>query len=183
MHASLDKTVEKELVEGCINRDRKVQKKLYDLFSSRMYGVCLRYSNDRETARDIMQEGFINIYKNIHKFRFTGSLEGWMKRIMINKALENYRSNTNYRNQSSIEFAEDQSHSSWIVENISKDELLKVVQKLAPGYRAVFNMYAIEGFSHAEIAEMMEISESTSKSQLSRARQLLQAEITKLKMK
>lgn len=145
-----------------------------------MFGVCLRYSNGYEEAKDILQDGFVKIYTKLGQFNHSGSFEGWMKRIFVNTALEYYRINKNHMNHSDVETAFEQPHHDFTLENINRKEILAVLNKMAPGYRTVLNMFIIEGYSHAEIAEMLGISEGTSKSQLSRARVLLQEALTKL---
>lgn len=149
------------------------------MYSKVMFGMCLRYSNSYDDAKDILQEGFIKVYTKISQYNFTGSFEGWMKRIFINSALEHYRVNKNYMNQYDVEFATENPHHDFTVEKISQKEILKMLNAMPAGYRAVLNLFIIEGYSHAEIAEMLGITEGTSKSQLSRARVILQNEILK----
>ena len=169
-----------ELVKACIRKDRKAQKKLYNLLSSRMFAVCLRYAANVHQAEDILQEGFIKVFQKLDTFRLEGSFEGWVRRIMINCALEEYRKSLKKAGDTQIDETFDVGMDNQIVEGINADEMLKCIQKLATGYRTVFNLYAIEGFSHQEIAEMLGISEATSKSQLSRARVLLQKMIKEM---
>jgi len=170
---------EKELVNGCIRGDKRYQKMLYDLYGKKMYGVCLRYCNDKDIAKDVMQDAFVKILTNIGQFKFTGPLEAWIRRIMVNTSIQFYRSSISLKE---VELSEAHGEVRYdeTFSKLSKDEILKLIQNLAPGYRTVFNMYVIEGYSHAEIAEMMGINENTSKSQLSRARVILQEEIKKL---
>ncbi len=170
---------EKELVHGCIRGDKRYQKMLYDLYGKKMYGVCLRYCNDKDIAKDVMQDAFVKILTNIGQFKFTGPLEAWIRRIMVNTSIQFYRSSISLKE---VELSEAHGEVRYdeTFSKLSKDEILKLIQNLAPGYRTVFNMYVIEGYSHAEIAEMMGINENTSKSQLSRARVILQEEIKKL---
>ncbi len=144
-----------------------------------MFGVCLRYSNGYEEAKDILQDGFVKIFTKLGQFSFSGSFEGWMKRVFVNTALEYYRVNKNHMNHSDVELANNNPHNDFIIENISRKEILEAMNKLAHGYRTVLNMYVIEGYSHAEIGEMLGISEGTSKSQLSRARAYLQKALLK----
>lgn len=171
---------EKELINSCLKGDRKAHKKLYDHYAKMMFGICLRYSNGYEEAKDILQEGFIKVFTKMNQYRFSGSFEGWMKRIFVNTALEYYRLNKHYLNESDVESAAHKPHHDFTLERISQKEILAALNKLAPGYRTVFNMYAIEGYTHAEIGEMLGISEGTSKSQLSRARMLLQEALKQL---
>ncbi len=170
---------EKELINLCLKGDRKAHKQLYDHYARTMFGICLRYSNGYEEAKDILQDGFIKVFTKLGQYRFSGSFEGWMKRIFVNTALEFYRVNKSHMNQSDVELAVDNPHHDFTVEHMSRKEILIALNKLAPGYRTVLNMYVIEGYSHAEIAEMLGISEGTSKSQLSRARVLLQEALIK----
>lgn len=170
---------EKELINLCLKGDRKAHKKLYDHYARTMFGVCLRYSNGYEEAKDILQDGFIKVFTKLNQYRFSGSFEGWMKRIFVNTALEFYRVNKNYMNHGDVEMASENPHHDYTVEHMSRKEILVALNKLAPGYRTVLNMFIVEGYSHAEIAEMLGISEGTSKSQLSRARVLLQEALIK----
>lgn len=146
-----------------------------------MYGVCLRYSKDTDGAQDILQDGFIKVFGKLEQYKAQGSFEGWMRRIFINTALEKFRSRTlilsiDERLEVPLEIIPDT-----IVSELAAAELLKMVQELSPQYRLVFNLYAVEGYSHREISETLGISEGTSKSNLSRARNILQERIVKLK--
>ncbi|MEI7595555.1 MAG: sigma-70 family RNA polymerase sigma factor [Bacteroidota bacterium] len=172
---------EKLLIKQCIDGHSNAQELLYRRFASKMLGVCMRYANSRMEAEDILQEGFIKIFNNLDKFQFNGSLEGWVRRIMVNSALTHYKANIKYIQ--SIEYDSaccEEVSKSEILESINTKELLKLIQTMPEGYKMVFNMFAIEGYSHKEIGELMGISESTSKSQLSRARVYLQEKIKKL---
>jgi RNA polymerase sigma factor (sigma-70 family) len=165
------------IIRGCQQKDAKAQKELFDLFGSKMYGVCLRYCGNRNDAQDVIQEGFLKIYEKIYQFEFKGSFEGWMRRIFVNLALERFRGQYQIINiQDSWRDSGDEGIEG-ITSSITTDELLKIIQDLSPKYRAVFNLYAIEGYSHKEIAEMLDISEGTSKSNLSRARIILQEKV------
>lgn len=166
---------EKQLIEGCKKGNRLAQKELYELFSRKMMGVCLRYSNDRETARDLLQEGFVKIFMNIEAYSGTGSFEGWMRRIFVNCALEYLRKTDVLREASNLDnSAELTEPDASVIEQLSAQDLMELIQRLPAGFRAVFNLFAIEGYSHKEIGEMLHITESTSRSQYTRARQLLQ---------
>lgn len=169
-------TIETDLIKGCIEGDRRMQKELYDRFSPKMYAVCLRYMGNADDAQDILQEGFIKIYKNLERFRGDGSFEGWVRRIFVNTAIEQIRKKkmdvSLTEKEETIEYK-----SVTAVDNINEKDLLKIVSGLSPGYRSVFNMYVVEGFSHKEIGELLGISEGTSKSQLARARMILQERI------
>ena len=163
-----------QIREGCAKGDRKFQQMLYDLFSAKMFGVCLRYANEYNNAQDLLQEGFVKVFKNIEKFRGEGSFEGWVRRIFVNTAIEHYRRQVNLYalHESEVNYFEHYQDNA--LEILKHEDVLKMIQKLSSGYRTVFNLYVIEGYSHKEIAEKMGISEGTSKSQLARARYLLQ---------
>lgn len=173
----MSKLSEQELVEACVKGDGRAQKLLYEQYSRTMFGICLRYSNTYEEAKDILQDGFVKVFTKMSQFGFQGSFEGWMKRIFVNTALEYYRSNKNHMYHEDVNVAYDQPHHDHTIDKISQKEILEILQSLAPGYRNVLNLYIIEGYSHAEIAEMLQINEGTSKSQLSRARVILQQAI------
>lgn len=175
----MDKASEQHLIKLCIDGDRAAQKKLFDTYSRVMYGICLRYSSNAEEAKDILQDGFVKVFTKLSQFGFNGSFEGWMKRVFVNTALEYYRVNKNHMYHSDIDLAVDKPHQDYTIERITQKEILKVMNNMAPGYRMVLNLFIIEGYGHSEIAEMMGISEGTSKSQLSRARVLLQQELRK----
>lgn len=145
-----------------------------------MYGLCLKYANDKDDAKDIMQDGFIKVFQKIDQFGEKGSFEGWVRRIMINTALEKYRSQvTIYSLDERMPLSDEGVHSS-VIEDLSVKDLLGLIRQLTPKYRMVFNLYAIEGYNHKEIGEMLGISEGTSKSNLSRARLNLQEKVKEL---
>lgn len=142
-----------------------------------MFGVCLQYSDNYEDAKDILQEGFIKVFSNLNQFKGKGSFEGWIRRIMVNTALEKYR-DKHYLNSVNEDEAEKLERTDInILDEISAKDLLKVIQELSPRYRMVFNLFAIEGYSHKEISALLDISEGTSKSNLSRARAILQEKL------
>jgi RNA polymerase sigma factor (sigma-70 family) len=164
-------------LEGCRLNDRKAQEMLYRSLSSKMMGVCLRYASSQFEAEEILQIGFIKVFKNINQFAEKGSFEGWIRRIMINTAIEQSRKRIIFQDIDEIE-ENTVLNSQWFeIDSLEVRDLLKMVQELALGYRLVFNMYVIEGFSHKEIALALDISESASKSQLFRARVRLQEKI------
>ncbi len=177
-----DEMNEQQIIDGCKKQDRNAQKALYEKYSRVMYGVCLRYCSDAESAKDLLQDGFIKIFANIQSFQDKGSFEGWMKRIFINQALENLR-----KDKKLIQTTDDlQNYSDMIDEStdesmykIPESELLKMIYELPKGYSTVFNLYAIENYSHKQIAEMLDVTESTSRSQYVRARQILQEKVKK----
>jgi RNA polymerase sigma factor, sigma-70 family len=167
------------IIQGCIDGDRSQQEKLYQMFASKMYGVCLRYSKNPEQAKDILQDGFVKVFEKIGQFRSEGSFEGWLRRLMINTALERFRKQ---RQVVSLDLLPDVAEMEDTEDDevaFSMDELLSYIQMLPERYRMVFNLYVMEEMTHKEVAEMMGITEGTSKSDLSRARVILQNLINK----
>jgi RNA polymerase sigma factor (sigma-70 family) len=171
---------DEQIIIGCIKGDRKYQELLYKKFSPKMYAVCFRYAAEPNEAQDMLQEGFIRIYKNIDRFRHEGSFEGWVRRIFVNTALEIIRKKGNMYVVHDAENIKRESGDENSLQLLMKEDLMGMVQSLSAGYRTVFNLYAIEGFSHKEIGKMLNITEGTSKSQLARARQLLQKKVAQL---
>jgi RNA polymerase sigma factor (sigma-70 family) len=165
---------EDELITGCCKNDRTFQRHLYEKYSRRMYVVCLRYTKNQLEAEDILQESFIKVFDNIKKFRRECPLEAWIKRIVINTALKNNRSKLYLHPAVDVEHVEEDFNEEITLSNYNYKELLELVRQLPPRYQIVFNLYAIEGFQHKEIAEMLGTTEGTSKSQYSRARVILQ---------
>ncbi len=164
-----------QLIEACIKGDRQSQSRLYNLYMQKMFVVCLRYSKSREEAEEILQEGFMKVFEFMHQYRFAGPFEGWMRKIMVNCALQKYRSKGNLRPVVDIDTATaNYAVNEDIIGKIGTKELLKMVQQLPPACRLTFNLYVFEGMKHREIAELLRISEGTSKSNLSDARALLQ---------
>ena len=179
----LSKTLtEEELIKGCILEYKAYQKALYDKFAGKMLAVCMRYARDRSEAEDILQEGFIKIFDNIAGFKAQGSFEGWIRRIIVNTALNQYRKNNSRNEVYEYEMQEFDSamEDPTALGKLSEKELLQMIAALPDGYRVVFNLYAIEGYSHKEISEMLLIKESTSRSQLVKARQALQQRINQV---
>lgn len=169
-----------ELIQGCIQQDKKCQEELFRMYSGKMLSLCMRYARHQLEAEDILQDGFIKAFKNLEQFKFNGSFEYWLRRIMINTAIKNYRkSSTRNELLSGDAMPYDQGKSPDAYSNLGIEELMEIINQLPDGYRIVFNMYAIEGYSHKEIAEAMNIQESTSRSQLVKARKILQEKITK----
>lgn len=166
------------MISGCMANHAGAQQLLFDRYSKKMMGVCLRYVSNYEEAQDILQESFIKVFQKISSYEGKGSLDGWIRRIIINTALDHFRKNKDYRFQQEISEEEHAIATEMnVMENIQVKELLTIIQALPAGFRTVFNLYAVEGFSHKEIGEMLGISESTSKSQYSRARMHLQKHI------
>jgi RNA polymerase sigma-70 factor (ECF subfamily) len=147
-----------------------MQRLLYDRFSSMMYAVCLRYSDNTEDANDVMQEGFIKVYKSLPKFRAEGSFEGWVRRIFINTSIEHYRKKVKLYNVSEVQENTIEDSELNALDSLATKDILNIINELSPGYKQVFNLHVIEGYSHKEIAEMTGITEGTSKSQLARAK-------------
>jgi len=165
---------EEQLVKACISGNASAQKEFYDLFAKKMMGVCLRYTNNYEEAQDVLQDGFIKVFNKLSKFINKGSLEGWVRRIMVNTALDHYRKNKKFQKDVEIDAVSFKlEKQEYIVESINAQDLLKIIQTIPEGYRVVFNLFAIEGYSHKEIAEQLGVTESTSKSQFSRAKKML----------
>lgn len=150
-----------------------MQRLLYDRFSSMMYAVCLRYSTNPEDANDIMQEGFIKVFKSLDKFRSEGSFEGWIRRIFINTSIEHYRKKIKFNYVSEIPENTIEDGELNALDTLAAKDIMNTINELSPGYKLVFNMHVIEGYSHKEIAEILGITEGTSKSQLARAKGVL----------
>lgn len=171
---------DEKIIQGCRKGKRKSQKLLYEKFNKKLFVVCMRYSRGRLDAEDILQDAFVNIYANIAKFRQDCPLEQWMKRIVVNTALKHYRSRIHQYPPYDVDQLEDQlPDQEFTLSNFNFKELLAMIQKLPERCQVVFNLFAIEGYQHNEIAEMLEISTGTSKSQFSRAKVLLQEMIRK----
>src|SRR5690606_38798350 len=143
-----------------------------------MYAVCLRYANNPDDAQDLLQEGFVKVYRNLHRFRAEGSFEGWIRRVFINSSIEHFRkkslqlSKVSDKEENTIEDTDISA-----LDNLAEKDIINLIQQLSPGYRTVFNLYVVEGYSHREIGEKLGISEGTSKSQLARARAILQKKV------
>lgn len=179
--------IDESIIKGCIAGKRSAQNALYRKFSGMMLSVCMRYAQNRDEAEDILQEAFIKIFQNIATFRGEGSFEGWMKRIMINHALNHYRKNKKMPFLQDIEEINEQEilnkeDFSKHHEPVSADILLSLIQMLPHGYRMVFNLYVFEEYSHKEIGKELSISENTSKTQLLKARRMLRRKLTELNL-
>jgi RNA polymerase sigma factor (sigma-70 family) len=169
-----------ELIKRCKAGERKSQELLYKQFASKMLGVCMRYATDRMEAEDMLQNGFIKVFQKMNDYRGDGSFEGWVRRIMVHSSIEYYRKHHKMLQLVDIESASNEpSVNAIAAANLDAKDLMILIQQLSPGYRMVFNLYAIEGYSHKEIGEIMGISEGASKSQLSRARTILKEQITR----
>jgi len=167
------------IIKGCIAGDYKAQRLLYKIYSPKMFSLCLRYAKDYHQAEDILQEGFVKIYNNIHKFKGTGSFDGWVRRVFVNTAIEAYRKSVTMYPIIEVDGMNVPLINETVMSKMGADEILALVDKLAVGYKTIFNLYVIEGYPHKEISEMLGISEGTSKSQLARARYMLQKMILK----
>lgn len=167
------------IIKKCLKKDRKYQFKLYEKYYGKMMGVCMRYARDRDEAGDMVQQGFIKLFNNLHRYKSSGSFEGWIRRIFVNTAIDHIR-----RNKKKLFLMDEDKHLDFLNKDVDLDPLqknkeldptlvMKAVNQLSPAYRTVFNLYVIEDYSHKEIAEMLMISEGTSKSNLSKAKQNL----------
>jgi len=174
MQFKIYRAKEDELIKGCLRRDRNAQKLLYDTYSSKMYGLCYRYVKDVMEAEDILVTAFMKVFDKIAQFKSEGSFEGWIRRIVVNEALTYLRRHRSMYLETELEQADREPDYNSLSDHLEAEDLLKMIQELPTGYRIVFNLYAIDGYSHKEIAEQLGISENTSKSQLSRARTYLQ---------
>ncbi len=165
---------DEQLVHGCVKGDPAAQKLLYQQFSRRMMSVCMRYANDREQAQDMLQDGFVKVFQKIDHYRGDGPLAGWIARTMVNTALDHIRRNKPYDHSVDLTEAEHlHQEEGKVLSGMTTEELLALIQALPTGYRTVFNLFVIEGFAHKEIADMLGISENTSKSQFMKARAYL----------
>jgi RNA polymerase sigma-70 factor (ECF subfamily) len=167
--------------EGCLRNERQAQALLYKLMAPKMLAVCMRYVTDRDEAQDILQEGFIKVFQNMEYFRREGSLEGWIRRIMVHSAI------SRFRKRRQLIFADDMGESSLPTEptfnnSLEAKDLLKMIQQLPDTYRSVFNLYAVEGYSHQEIGQMLGMTELLSRTSLHRARTILKTRISKMEM-
>ena len=162
-----------DLIKECVKGNRKMQELLYTRYASKMHAVCLRYCGSADDAQDLLQDGFIKIFQNLEKYRGDGSFEGWIRRIFVNTSIEHFRRKIKYTNFSETQEDSIEDNEWNALETIAKKDVVKIIQQLSPGYKQVFNMYVIEGYSHKEIGEMLGISEGTSKSQLARAKAIL----------
>jgi RNA polymerase sigma-70 factor (ECF subfamily) len=166
-----------DLIEGCLLGNPVMQKKLYDKYAPKMYGICLRYAANTEDAKDILQDGFVKVFINLSKFKAAGSFEGWMRRIFVNTAIEHYRRKNQLYAISENQEENIPNKDISALDELAAEDIIRLISELPNGYRTVFNLFAVEGYSHKEIATMMNISEGTSKSQYARAKAWLQEKI------
>ncbi len=175
---------EKELIELAVKNNRQAQQMIYSKFFAKMLSVCRQYIKDVHHAEDVMITAFMKVFTNINKFQHKGSFEGWVRRIMINECIDFLRVKKNFFNHTAIDEVQVLSENLELeIENFSTDDIQLLIDNLPIGYKTIFNLYAIEGFKHNEIASMLNISEGTSKSQLSHARKMLQEQVNQLKNK
>jgi RNA polymerase sigma-70 factor (ECF subfamily) len=175
---------DKELVAECLRNNSEAQKVFYKRFAPRAYGICLRFSHGNNQADDILQEGFIKVFGNLSKFRFEGSLEGWIKRIVVNVAIDYIKKNVKHFQELNDNIDESADiFENEIISKLSAEDLMQMVQELPDSKRLIFNLYAYEGYAHKEIAEMLGISVMTSKSQYCKAKKILQERLSNIKNK
>ena len=174
---------DQQIIEGCVRHDRRSQQVLYDKYSRYLLGVCLRYSTDKEEAEDILQESLLKIYFNIKEYSGTGSFTGWLRKVAVNTAITHYHKNLKHRYHIDIDeyVSVETGVTSFEEDFFTSDELFKVLNELPAGYRMVFNLYAVEGYKHKEIAEILSIDTNTSKSQYSRAKAVIRDKLEKLR--
>ena len=177
---NLGVVTEKELIHGCIQENRRCQREVFQRYAGHMLTVCLRYARHRLEAEDILQDAFIKVFDNITKFEFKGSFEGWIRRIVVNTALKNYQRSSFQQEKIGLEDELEIPIDPAIYSDLHEEDLLNLIGRLPDGYRVVFNLFAIEGYSHKEIADTLNIKESTSRSQLVKARKLLQSMVVQM---
>lgn len=170
----------KDIIKQCASGNVRAQEKLYRMLAPKMFGVCLRYAKDRTEAEDNLQDGFVKVFSNLKSFRHEGSFEGWVRRIMVNVSLSKFRKQHVLYPVEDIGRYETQSLTEEILAKIAAEDLIGLIQQLPPRYRMVFNLFVMEGMSHREIGEAMNISEGTSKSNLARARDILKRKVQEL---
>ena len=173
--------LDQQLIESCIKGDRAAQKVVYDRLAPRMFPLCIRYVGDRELAEDILQDGFVTLFTHLSDYKGDGSFEGWARKIFVTTALMELRRKDALKMSDDLEVVRGmKTEITGQIQNIGYKDLIKVITQLPPGFRTVFNMYAIEGYSHKEIGEILGISETTSRTQLSRARTWLQNKLKEI---
>lgn len=171
------------LAKKCIDGDQRAQRKLFEMYAQKMMGVCLRYMKDHAQAEDVLQDGFVKVFTKLEKYSGDGSLEGWVRRIMVNTALDQLRKSNKFQANVSMDDVSYKVESSDdVLSSLIEEDLLKLIQEMPTGYKTVFNMFAIEGFSHKEIGEKLGVSENTSKSQYSRAKAYLRIKVEELEI-
>lgn len=176
--------IEEQLIQKCLRNEPKAQKQFYKAFAAKMYGICLRFVKNEMEADDLLQEGFIKVFENLKNFRNEGSIEGWVRRIIVNTAINYIKKNVVFHQEVDIEnIGEFEIIEDSAISKLSMEDLLKMIQDLPDGKRMVFNLYTFEGYAHHEIAEIMGISVNTSKSQLAKAKKILQEKLKNVYVK
>ncbi|NND64283.1 MAG: sigma-70 family RNA polymerase sigma factor [Flavobacteriaceae bacterium] len=175
---SLHKNYQK-LISRAREQDRKAQRELYEMFSPKMLSVCRQYLRSREEAEEVMLNGFLKVFTHLGSFKSQGSFEGWIRRIMVNEAISRLRKKKKLAFQDDAEIENSMQHVAYIETELEVEEIQKMIDSLPDGYRTVFILYAVEGYKHSEIAELLQVSENTSKTQLFKARKMLQQKINK----
>ena len=171
------------LANKCIEGDQRAQRKLFEMYAPKMMGVCLRYMKDHAQAEDVLQDGFVKVFTKLEKYSGNGSLEGWVRRIIVNTALDQLRKSNKFNaNVSMDEVGYKVESDADVLASLIEEDLLKLIQEMPTGYKTVFNMFAIEGYSHKEIGEKLGVSENTSKSQYSRAKAYLRIKVEELEI-
>lgn len=168
---------EKDLILGCIREDQTCQKLLFEQFAPKMFTVCRRYARHHMEAEDMLQDGFVKVFDNLKQFQGKGSFEGWVRRIMVNTALKYYRKSSFQKEQIGFEDYQVGTVAPEALSSLGEEEIMALIANLPDGYRVVFNLYVLEGYSHQEIAKELNIAESTSRSQLVKARKMLQSRV------
>ncbi len=171
---------ETDLIKGCIKQNANCQRMLFEQFAGKMMSVCLRYANDSMEAEDMMQDGFIKVFQYLHQFKFEGSFEGWIRRIIVNTAIRHLEKKKLQFKEIDESGADAPKLDPYAYSHLGQDDLMKLINQLPEGYKLVFNLNVIEGYSHEEIAEMLHIQPGTSRSQLVKARKMLQQQIIQL---
>ena len=173
---------ESALVKKCIDGDQRAQRELFETFAPKMLGVCMRYAKSVDEAEDVLQDGFVKVFAKLSYYSRSGSLEGWIRKIIVNTALDQIRKNVKFKNNIALDDVDYKLELKGnVLESLAAEDLLELINKMPKGYKVVFNMFAIEGYSHKEIAKELNISENTSKSQYSRARSYLKKQLEELK--
>ncbi len=179
---SAEQTSDQELIGGCIKRDPRAQRLLYEKYSSKMLAVCYRYTGNRDEAQDLLHDGFISLFDKIKSYSGTGSFEGWMRKLFANTALMHLRKKDILKFPEDVSLVDREINSGpGVIDTMAARDLMRLIASMPAGFRTIFNMYAIEGFSHQEIGEALNISESSSRSQFSRARVWLKEHLSDLK--
>jgi RNA polymerase sigma factor (sigma-70 family) len=168
---------EKDLIHACLQGDRQAQRDLFNLYSTKMMAICLRYTRHKLEAEDIFQDSFVKVFTHLDEFEFQGSFEGWVRRIVVNTAIKNTQKRSVIYEDIGLDHIIEESAGPDVFSSMGEEELIHIISTLPDGYRMVFNLHAIEGFSHKEISHFLNIEESTSRSQLVKARRLLQEKV------